>query len=674
MRRVVIVLLVGVLGLAAGMPVRAQGDGEHPVITPENADRLVQIGQLGRGWINAVEWSPDGSVLAVGSSNGVYLYDASDWDAPARELPGYTRAVMDLAWHPSENRLVTLDSDGALRLWQVSQDDAEEREIHQPGGDAYEATAPQNRWFRSVVYAPDGTIMLLFDLPGGVQLVWDATAGRYLDASEYEVVMDTVPCLYTGVNDPLCRQDDSTVNLYRGGDALPLSTLDTDFYKFGAPPVFSRDGTLLAVGGCSALQRGGNVCDTYGVDILTINERRFETLSSLSTQLSTAIRAMAFSADNRYFAVADVRMVYVWDLDRTWLRAELGGYGGPIQYLAADPGGEFIVSGHGTTLPGNATGVNAWDADSLADGQPLWSQPGNGPFAFNADGSLLAVGNSALYHYGTYEGAHTQGRLWSEDNVLLSTIDPALIDNLLEVADLEFDAQGRLFASAYSRPLEVLDFDANTVQFVDVGMGNRPFDLSPDGKYVVLEAWDTPVLLFETETLLASHSRAASFVDLEPVLDFREIAPDVDAAQFTPDGRYVVANSSTEVQVWQIDPLAKTATIEFPTERVLDRYDQEMSPDITALAVSPDGRLIAVARCYWGGSFTFANAEIWLVDLQSGEIVADLKGHTASIRSLLFSNDGRLLYSGSGDLALEDGHSPSKNPDNRIRVWAVPAE
>ena len=45
-------------------------------ISPDNANRVVQLARWGKGAINQVVWSPDGRQLAIASSITVYVYDA----------------------------------------------------------------------------------------------------------------------------------------------------------------------------------------------------------------------------------------------------------------------------------------------------------------------------------------------------------------------------------------------------------------------------------------------------------------------------------------------------------------------------------------------------------------------------------------------------------------------
>ena len=60
---------------------------------------------------------------------------------------------------------------------------------------------------------------------------------------------------------------------------------------------------------------------------------------------------------------------------------------------------------------------------------------------------------------------------------------------------------------------------------------------------------------------------------------------------------------------------------------------------ITEMEYSPDGRRLAVA----------GSIGIWLYDVQTGEVLDLLRGHTDKVIDVSFSSDGRTLASGSRD-------------------------
>jgi len=69
---------------------------------------------------------------------------------------------------------------------------------------------------------------------------------------------------------------------------------------------------------------------------------------------------------------------------------------------------------------------------------------------------------------------------------------------------------------------------------------------------------------------------------------------------------------------------------------------------VRTLAVSPNNEILAIGTSFY---------DIFLFDLQKGKWMDPLRGHGRPISSLIFSEDGRTLYSGSRDMT--------------IRIWDV---
>ncbi|HRF99343.1 MAG TPA: hypothetical protein PLZ51_29220, partial [Aggregatilineales bacterium] len=59
---------------------------ENPIITPQNASQVTQLAMIGRGIPERTAYSPDGNMIAVSSSVGIWLYDTNDLSAEPRLL------------------------------------------------------------------------------------------------------------------------------------------------------------------------------------------------------------------------------------------------------------------------------------------------------------------------------------------------------------------------------------------------------------------------------------------------------------------------------------------------------------------------------------------------------------------------------------------------------------
>jgi WD40 repeat protein len=108
---------------------------------------------------------------------------------------------------------------------------------------------------------------------------------------------------------------------------------------------------------------------------------------------------------------------------------------------------------------------------------------------------------------------------------------------------------------------------------------------------------------------------------------------------FTPDAREVITVSEDKtIRFWDATTGEALRTLRPP-------IGSGNEGKLFASALSPDGKLLAVAGFGWrGGPFP-----IYLLDTATGRIQRLLTGHTSSTAALAFSPDGQLLASGSDD-------------------------
>jgi WD40 repeat protein len=195
-------LIVWLLALSLILPVHAQNGGDP--ITPENARELVPVRQttaaafLDLGWspdgstlvlanrfgalvydlaadqqtllfedymdiITGADFSPDGTLLAIGSTTGlVQLRDTTTGEVVAA-FEGHTKQVVDVAFSPDNTLVASAGFDGTARVWDIAT--GESRVLD---ADVVEVD--------SVAFSPDGTLLVTGIWDGRV-IVWDvATA------------------------------------------------------------------------------------------------------------------------------------------------------------------------------------------------------------------------------------------------------------------------------------------------------------------------------------------------------------------------------------------------------------------------------------------------------------------------------------------------------------------
>jgi WD40 repeat protein len=685
MRSVSLMLL---LALILTCPAAAQDDDtQHPLITADNAGQLTRLAVLGRGWINQIAWSPDGTTLAVGSSAGVWLHDTANLAAAPRFLE--TRAdTWSVAFSPDGRWLATGGRDMSVRVWEL---DA----VNSDGASAqplYDLECRLGDWGKAVeslAFNPDGTVLACAS--DGVML-WDMVTGESLPAISGEPDFwgdthvafspDGKTLATTGTSS---KTQTAKPGLVRQWDTQSYELLTswtlTDGHWSGSYVAYSPDGTLLAV--------VGKTVKLYDVAMGEIRH----TLEGTS-----GTRSLAFTPDGTLLAAASYGLT-LWDVATgtlvTQLEFDNTGLGHclgdeitqdwvpcPPSYdvlsvtispdgtrlAAADavgrvglwelPSGEYVATMSGYNYGGSERGGGSSDTISIST------------FAFSPDGTTLAAGTG---------GYMTSGG-WTE----LWNIDQQVIEDYLggggSMLDLAYSPDGALLVTASALSgVWLWNTAMNRVRYVLMEYGDAVGGVafSPDGSRVAaglvygeIHVWDTTTgelvtvlegpteymgrITFSPDGSLLAAGSSDGLIQLWDVQAGSLLASldgqtswvsDVAFAPVTPSGEMLLASSSwtdSTIRLWHVQEdgsavvrtTLKSASLEGPTY----------------LAFSPDGSLLASGH---------VDGRVRLWDVMTGELLVTLAGHPQSpwLR-VAFSPDGSLLGSGGWD--------------GTVWVWGVP--
>ena len=564
--------------------------------------------RLGKGTINEIQYSPDGTRLVVAGGIGIWLYDTATHREVAL-LTGHTGAVVSVAYSPDGDTLASGSWDNTVRLWDVN---TEQQKATLTG---------HTFWVRSVAYSPDGKTIASGSSDATVRL-WDAKTGQHkATLTGHTDLVESVAFSPNG--DTVASGSwDNTVRLWDANTGQHKATLTGHTgYVWGV--AFSPNGNTLA----SA---------SYDVRLWDAKTGQYK---ATLTGHTGGVLSVAFSPDGNTLASGNWdNTVRLWDVDTGQQKATLRGHTGAVRSVAFSPDGNTIASG-------SYGKIRLWDAKTGQHKATITGHTGWGwGVAFSPDGNTIASGND-----------DSTVRLWDAD----TGQQKATTRHIGQVYSVAFSPDGNTLASA---SYDVRLWDAKTGQYKATLTGHTggvySVAFSPDGNTLASGSYDSTVWLWDAKTgqhkaTLTGHTGAVRSVAFSP--DGETLASGggygdetvrlwdaktgqqkdtltghtgaVTGLAYSPDGE-TLASAGGTVRLWDARTGREKATL---TERTGSVY---------SVAYSPDGNTLA------SGSY---DSTVWLWDAETGQHKATLTGHTGAVYSVAFSPDGGLLASGSDD-------------------------
>jgi WD40 repeat protein len=577
--------------------------GEAAVTLFDPAD-LSQVRSLavpdGLDTASCMAFSPNGSLLAVGTGMGaVNLFDPAS-GAVVRSLPGSGAFIWGLAFLADSRRLVVASNTG-IQIWDLV-GGAEPKSVDGPqvsldgawavlspdGGLAAELPGlpydqPLRLWnaagggqprplgeaqvqVRSAAFSPDGRTLAAYDTTGAIQL-WDTASGKRVR-------------ILNG----------------RGGTFGSLA--------------FSPDGKMLAAG-----------AEDSTIQIWEATSGRL--LLKLAGKWS--IGSLAFSPDGGQLVSASPRgTVELWDLASGTRLAASGGHENVVWRVAFSPDSRILASSawDGTVI--------LWDVASrkplhtlVAQAMPLGEADA---LAFSPDGSLLAAG----YDFGTTAAII----LWDvASGSPVRRWDPSLDKYSQGIIFLAFAPDGKtLVSGSWGACTAAWDLASGK----SIRAWSQPSDgmehiaLSPDGSRLAGSLPPDSIRLLD----LANGNLLGILTATEPAGS--DEADPVANLAYSPDGATLAAGyGSGIIRLW--DPVSG---------KQLRWMGAKTGDAPVSVAFSPDGTLLVSGE-------NLKSILLW--DLATGDLLLSDRpwGGINLTSNVAFSPDGTLIASGSQDGQVE---------------------
>lgn len=357
----------------------------------------------GLGTLVGMALSPDGTRLAVGTTIGIYFYDAQTfapqgfWPIPdAAEHRLWRPAHYDLLWSPKSDLLMVANgsslrvyavADGAL-LWEKADD----------------CCGETNWWLEcEQAFSPDGTQLLVLDADHQTAEIYDARTGKHqstYQAADFWAMLQwrhgqLAPRNTQSANGQWAVMGDR-VFIYGQTSRVP-TVVDLDWGGYSrftnSRIALSQDGQYLAT-----YTSGGEI-NIWGLSPL-------QNLHAIQGHHDgpSNFAALAWSSDNRTLYSAAYNTVVAWDAATGQRLRTLDGFAAEMQQVVWSADGQRLIAAQGED-------IGAWDVNTR-----LPVQRGRQQFGWTTEmvasptGDLIATydtGTVGLYDARTLKWQHT---------------------------------------------------------------------------------------------------------------------------------------------------------------------------------------------------------------------------------------------------------------------------
>lgn len=580
------------------------------VITPENAARLEQIGQLGRGAIGTVRWLDNDHIEQI-LTDETRIYDANDLTLPPEiiterppepTLPYEIDRELDGIRNTATGEIILLED---LPLPYEGDEPFLEREIW----NAF--PTPDQRYLIITTQEGPGEFLRVWDMVSGVEVSSSFCCNWFVQSL---VFSDDGRVLYVGSGGKVLKWD-----FIDGQLQNPITIYDG--YADGTRLGFRNDSVLIAV----------NRTQGYFEIILpetqeVISQHYHENIHS-SMDINHDYTAVAWSERNR---------LVIWDTTQNAIASTMDN---PYQtyrshqnnyHIEFSPdGSKLLTSGEGYMI--------VWD---LANSEILSILPdfyATGVATFTPNSRQLAV------------AFERDILIW---DVNIQQLSMTVSDIEQRAVDLRYSPNGEILLTGYTYPASIVIRDGETLELLEtIGLGDLLEDIafSPnEGMIAYANHWN-----FYLRDVSATGQEGRLAIQHQDAYDF----------SFNEDGRQIATAGLGGVRIWDLESRQETRILPglSPT---LQGEDVAFSPDGRWLAalIRPtaesqqldlyiwdlERNLLDIQACASRGLRFTPNGQLLaacggIIDVATGDLISELD-------PVAFSPDGRMIL--TSDLEL----------------------
>ncbi len=588
-----IILIVVMISVFLTVIFLLKHDQSEPVaIIPANPQWNLPDGakaRFGKGSVEKIQYSPDGNVLAVVSTIGVWLYDAHTGELKSL-VSAHSGRIADIAFTPDSQTIASGEENGTISLWDVSIG------IHKKT-----LRKDRIRSLSSLTFIDNGQTLVsaaddyLLDF-------WDVATGKLQKSLNRTLIRDLPRDTTAFSQDGMKLAGESLTKEIMLWDVLTgeHSQFVLEYENHVSEFRFSPDGKKLA-----------SVDSWKTIHILDVEELKPLHIIQEDRNFDSTV---AFSPDGKILARPNSdHSIHFWDTETGTLNRTITVHASPVKTVAFSPDGKTLASWSEKGI------LYLWD---VATGEIRITITGHfykfDKISLSPDGETIAIPSFR---------DHKAIQLW---NATTGEYKRTLIGHKKEISDNAFSPDGTLLATA-SGDKTIILWDISTGErFKTIKAHINPITsiaFSPDGK--VLASGD-----------LFGIIRLWNTVSGKRIRTYRGHTGVLFNLKFSSDGKTLVSvDFNGTFNLWDVASGEQKKTTIIDGAETKNNDLSKLSPDFQSMAIALIDRT----------SLSRPDSDIGLWNVVTGERDHVLVGHTGSFLSMAFSADGKWLASSANE-------------------------
>lgn len=552
----------------------------------------------------ALTFSADALIIASAHGNRIYVWDTATGTAFAM-LDEHPDAIKAIALSPDSTKLATAGGDWVVRLWEVRT------------GKYINSLRGHTGAVNAVSFSPDGKILAS---AGTTLRLWDAETGELRNADNED--LGSIDHLAFSPDGKILASSDGwghSVHLWDVGTGTIQKRLKGHNSKI-RHIAFSPDGRLLVSASSVAMRLWDVNAGTELKSLPTAPDKHPQLVAPILKlkELNKAylpnrrddVYSMGFSEDTKHIISASKDgSLHVWNVETGLYESpfSLGAHSDLVGVLAFSEDSKYLASDDGFEER-----IRIWN---VANGtQHAILTPGQGDILNPVRELTVSQGIKKV----AGRDYHGIIRVWDAETLEQLSVVPT--EGILHYWRLLFSPDGKILAGR-----DVLS--RNKIEF---------WQTDPGAHLFTLEGHTSPVTeyVFSADSkIFASGGDDAAIIlwDVETGDRLKRLTgptKPIGALAFSTDAKTLVSGSGNEIRLWDVN-----------TGNAISSLDAVKN--VASLALSPDGKTLASGT-------EDGQIQVWNL-AATPQLQSTFTGHRGSAYVLMFSPDGKTLASGGSD-------------------------